>query len=99
TSTRTTHDEEPIGHVLADKSKFKCSKPDCKELTFGRLADLRRHFDQNHSVQREEYFCRQSGCTRSHNPTGGRGRSFGARKDKRDEHERNRHKRTSPKTR
>jgi hypothetical protein len=101
TLARTDRSEETIGFVLVDKKKFKCSNsnPDCKELTFGRLADLRRHFEQNHSTGGEEYYCHYSGCSRSHAPTGGRGRSFGSRKDKRDEHERNvHHKKDSPKS-
>lgn len=96
---RANHREETIGYVLVDKKKFKCSNPmpECKERTFGRLADLRRHFEQSHSTGREEYYCRHRGCARSHAQTGGRGRSFGTRKDKRDEHERNVHqKRDSP---
>jgi hypothetical protein len=86
--SRSNRDEAAIGYVLANKKKFKCTDDECKELTFGRLADLRRHFDQNHSNIGEEYFCRHSGCPRSHAETGGTGRSFGMRKDKRDEHER-----------
>ncbi|KAF2445819.1 hypothetical protein P171DRAFT_443419 [Karstenula rhodostoma CBS 690.94] len=84
--------EEPIGYVYADKSKFKCNKCECKDLHFGRMADLRRHYEQTHSKNRVQYFCSVNGCSRSHASTGGRGRSFGTRKDKRDEHERNVHK-------
>lgn len=75
-----------------DKKKFRCSKPDCKDLTFGRLADLRRHYDQQHAHRGVQFFCNFDGCPRSYRPTGGRMRSFGTRKDKRDEHERNVHK-------
>lgn len=84
---------EPIGLVYDDNRKFKCIKSDCKDLTFGRMADLRRHHAQHHARNRAEYFCRVSGCSRAHVPTGGKSRSFGTRRDKRDEHERNVHKR------
>ncbi|KAL5410480.1 hypothetical protein PMIN03_005368 [Paraphaeosphaeria minitans] len=84
--------DEPIGYVFSNKSKFKCIKSECKDLQFGRMADLRRHYDQTHAMSRVQYFCSVSGCSRSHASTGGRGRSFGTRKDKRDEHERNVHK-------
>jgi hypothetical protein len=91
--TQGSHtNNEPIGYVYVDKSKFKCNEPDCKDLTFGRMADLRRHYEQTHSKNRVQYYCSVSGCQRSHASTSGRGRSFGTRKDKRDEHERNVHK-------
>lgn len=89
---RSHSNDEPIGYVYFDKSKFKCNKSECKDLQFGRMADLRRHYDQTHAKNRLQYFCSVSGCSRSHASTGGRGRSFGTRKDKRDEHERNVHK-------
>lgn len=94
--TRRTHrsqaNDEPIGYVYFDKSKFKCYRADCKDLMFGRMADLRRHHEQAHAPNRVQFFCSIAGCPRSHAPTGGRGRSFGTRKDKRDEHERTVHK-------
>ncbi|KAF2640027.1 hypothetical protein P280DRAFT_385153, partial [Massarina eburnea CBS 473.64] len=88
--SRDSH--EPIGVVLVSK-KFKCLKSSCADLIFGRLADLRRHYDQQHARHRVQYFCSWSGCMRSSDPSGGagKGRSFGTRKDKRDEHERNVH--------
>lgn len=89
---RATRTDEPIGLVFENKRKFKCNKTDCKDLTFGRMADLRRHYDQTHATHRVQFYCSVSGCSRSHAPTGGRGRSFGTRKDKRDEHERTVHK-------
>jgi len=90
--SRATRDENPIGLVYSNKRKFKCSKSTCSDLTFGRMADLRRHYDQTHARHRVQYYCGFDGCSRSHAQTGGRGRSFGTRKDKRDEHERNVHK-------
>jgi hypothetical protein len=89
---RAPRDEDIIGHVLANKKKFKCVESDCEELTFGRLADLRRHHDQQHARVRHQYYCSYHGCSRSNAVGGGKGRSFGTRKDKRDEHERNVHK-------
>ncbi|KAF1963265.1 hypothetical protein CC80DRAFT_366049, partial [Byssothecium circinans] len=90
---RPTPSHEHIGLVLANK-KFKCLRPTCKDTIFGRLADLRRHHDQQHARHRVQYFCSVAGCSRSAKPSGGagKGRSFGTRKDKRDEHERNVHK-------
>ncbi|KAF1973300.1 hypothetical protein BU23DRAFT_568319 [Bimuria novae-zelandiae CBS 107.79] len=89
---RSHHSDEPIGLVYEDNKKFKCIKMDCKDLTFGRMADLRRHHSQHHAKNRAEFFCSVTGCPRAHAPTGGKSRSFGTRRDKRDEHERNVHK-------
>lgn len=92
--TKRSHtSNEPIGHVYENPKKFKCIKADCKDLTFGRMADLRRHHAQHHAKNRVEFFCREPGCPRAHVPAGGASRSFGTRRDKRDEHERNVHKR------
>ncbi|KAF2876580.1 hypothetical protein BDV95DRAFT_483371 [Massariosphaeria phaeospora] len=92
--TRPSEPEHVIGFVLLDKKKFRCAKDECKDLTYGRLADLRRHYDQAHSRNRAQYFCPYPRCSRSHAPGGGRGRSFGTRKDKRDEHVKNVHEKT-----
>ena len=96
---RALRDDSVIGHVLLDKKKFKCANTECEDLTFGRLADLRRHHDQQHAKVRHQYFCSFAGCPRSNAVTGGKGRSFGTRKDKKDEHERNVHKKQTEDTR
>jgi hypothetical protein len=59
-------------------------------MTFGRLADLRRHYNAQHVTgsEKKEYFCRVHDCARNVRV---RKRSFGTRKDKRDEHMRNVH--------
>ncbi|PSN64690.1 hypothetical protein BS50DRAFT_499054 [Corynespora cassiicola Philippines] len=88
--TRTQTDEV-IGYVLANKKIFKCPQKPCAELKFGRLADLRRHHDQAHARNRLQFFCPYDGCPRSNAIGGGQGRSFGTRKDKRDEHVKNVH--------
>lgn len=89
---RSTHSSDDIiGLVLVDKKKFRCPKKECDQLTFGRLADLRRHHDQNHARNRAQYYCPYQECDRSYVPGGGRSKSFGTRKDKRDEHIRNVH--------
>lgn len=91
--TKRSHtSDEPIGLVYDNNKKFRCIKADCKDLIFGRMADLRRHHAQHHAKNRVEFFCRISGCSRAHAPAGGNSRSFGTRRDKRDEHERNVHK-------
>ncbi|KAF2108308.1 hypothetical protein BDV96DRAFT_263020 [Lophiotrema nucula] len=80
--------ESPIiGHVLANK-RFKCSSPSCTTLTFNRQADLRRHYENRHATRSrvEECYCPVKGCGRSYEVGGKRGRSFGMRRDKRDEH-------------
>lgn len=74
------------GHVLAS-GKFKCANPECDDLRFGRQADLKRHLVNVHSMKKTEYFCTTEGCDRSRRPLGkSKGRSFGARKDKMEEH-------------
>ncbi|PVI02209.1 hypothetical protein DM02DRAFT_313895 [Periconia macrospinosa] len=55
-----------IGLVLANKT-FSCLQPTCSSSrTFGRLADLYRHINQQHTPGlREHFYCRQIGCPRS----------------------------------
>jgi hypothetical protein len=80
-----------IGHLTAS-AKFKCSFSSCRDLSYGRQADLRRHYDHQHADKRLEFFCTFDGCTRSKNPTGrSKGKSFGSREDKMREHYRNVH--------
>lgn len=92
TATTTSSPDTVIGHVLLDRKRFRCSKTNCG-TTVGRLADLRRHWEAHHGgPNRAEYFCPVGGCQRSKSFGGGSGRSFGTRKDKRDEHVRNVHR-------
>jgi hypothetical protein len=90
-STSTTNNKDQIiGHILSNPKKFACNDPSCSSKSFGRIADLRRHYNAQHVTgsEKKEYFCHVHDCARN-----GRGRkkSFGARKDKRDEHMRNVH--------
>lgn len=91
-------DSEPeviTGHVLAS-GKFKCSDPTCDDLRFGRQADFRRHHTNVHMKKKIEYFCTVTGCDRSRKPSKkGKGRSFGNRRDKMEEHVRNIHEKQS----
>lgn len=74
------------GHVLAS-GKFMCADLECDDLRFGRQADLKRHLANFHGVEKTEYFCTVEGCDRSRRPSGkSKGRSFGAKKDKMEEH-------------
>ncbi|ORY01042.1 hypothetical protein BCR34DRAFT_100982 [Clohesyomyces aquaticus] len=79
-----------VGYIMDDNT-VQCSMPECSRTQFGRQADFRRHRLQVHSRDRPEYWCNQEGCRRSYAPGGGNRTSFGARKDKRDEHLRNVH--------
>ncbi|KAH7390737.1 hypothetical protein BKA66DRAFT_440025 [Pyrenochaeta sp. MPI-SDFR-AT-0127] len=76
-----------IGQVTR-LGKFKCLDPGCDDLTFGRQADFKRHYENVHAPRKIEYFCPQEGCSRSRKPVGGKskGRSFNNRKDKMEEH-------------
>jgi hypothetical protein len=81
-----------IGHVTSS-GKFKCFDANCSDITFGRQADFRRHYDHTHISKKVEYFCTVDGCTRSRKPEGkSKGRSFGAREDKMREHVRTVHR-------
>lgn len=88
-----------IGSVM-DNGKFICSYEECQDgTTFGRLADLRRHNEHIHTGKRKEYFCTYNSCKRSNKNTGGSGRGFGSRRDKRDEHIRTVHEKSGKKRR
>ena len=89
--------EAVIGYVIAS-NKFKCSDPKCVGLHFGRLADFKRHRTHVHDLAKEEYFCTVAGCERSKAPLKkSKGRSFGARKDKMEEHVQTMHNKESKK--
>lgn len=86
TPTSDSESEVITGHVLAS-GKFKCSKLECADLRFGRQADFRRHHNNVHALKKTEYFCTVNGCDRSKRPSKkGKGRSFGIRRDKMEEH-------------
>lgn len=75
-----------IGQVSAN-GQFVCLYPSCSELSFGRQADFRRHYEHTHVVGKLEYYCPVDGCQRSRKPRGKRtGLSFGDREDKMREH-------------
>ncbi|KAF2711817.1 hypothetical protein K504DRAFT_332873, partial [Pleomassaria siparia CBS 279.74] len=78
-----------IGYILSDPKKFRCLETSCSSMAFGRLADLRRHHNQQHAKDRKEFFCPVMECARNGKKGGKKG--FGARRDKRDEHVRNVH--------
>jgi hypothetical protein len=86
-----------IGH-LTTSGKFKCPDLDCSNVSFGRQADLRRHYDHVHADRRFEFFCTFDGCARSKKPTSkAKGRSFGTREDKMREHMRTVHEKAGKK--
>jgi hypothetical protein len=89
------HQYDPvIGHVTSS-GKFKCPGPECSNLSFGRQADFRRHYDYVHADKKLEFFCTSDGCVRSKRPIGkAKGRSFGTREDKMREHMRTVHDNT-----
>ncbi|KAF1931510.1 uncharacterized protein M421DRAFT_313876 [Didymella exigua CBS 183.55] len=99
TSTSDSEPEVITGHVLAN-GKLKCSDPECSVLKFGRPADFRRHYKMVHETKKIEYFCTWKGCDRSKRPfKKGKGRSFGSRRDKMEEHVRTVHQRVDKRKR
>lgn len=80
-------DSEQVHAYVLASGKFKCSDPECEDLRFGRQADFKRHFTNTHADRVLEFFCPIRGCERSKNPVKrSKGRSFGGRKDKMQEH-------------
>ncbi|KAJ4361912.1 hypothetical protein N0V83_010853 [Neocucurbitaria cava] len=53
-----------IGSVFRD-GKLKCCFPDCFDKSFGRQAELRRHYDTSHAVYKPEFWCPVTTCGRS----------------------------------
>ncbi|KAF9698356.1 hypothetical protein EKO04_003901 [Ascochyta lentis] len=75
-----------IGCVFAS-GRFKCTNKACNDLRFRHQADFRRHHINVHALKEKEYFCPLLGCARSEKSSKkARGRSFGSRKDKMEEH-------------
>jgi hypothetical protein len=87
-------EDRTTGFVLAS-GRFRCTEHTCSDILFGRQAELRRHYINSHA-QKEEYFCAQLGCDRSRKTTSSsRGRSFGSRRDKMEQHMQAVHPKTS----
>ncbi|KAF1843039.1 uncharacterized protein K460DRAFT_258993, partial [Cucurbitaria berberidis CBS 394.84] len=53
-----------IGTVLVN-GKFECNQRQCSSKTFGRPAELRRHYATIHAVQKPEFWCHIVSCERS----------------------------------
>ncbi|KAF1838163.1 hypothetical protein BDW02DRAFT_565204 [Decorospora gaudefroyi] len=91
TSPSPSCSADPVIGQVTLSGKFKCLDPECDnadDLTFGRQADFKRHYENVHAGRSVEYFCPKDGCPRSKRPGGGKskGRSFKGRKDKMNEH-------------
>jgi hypothetical protein len=83
---------DPIIGYITSRGKFKCFDASCQDVSFGRQADFRRHYDHTHVSKKVEFYCTFDGCIRSRKPAGrSKGRSFGAREDKMREHVRTVH--------
>ncbi|OAL52888.1 hypothetical protein IQ07DRAFT_584890 [Pyrenochaeta sp. DS3sAY3a] len=65
-----------------DSVFFKCSHSSCKDTTFGRLYEVRRHYWSVHKTREEDFWCSAPGCKRSEAMGG---KAF-PRKDKLAEH-------------
>lgn len=62
-SDADTHGELVIGTVLMN-GRFKCRELACNGRSFGRLAELRRHYKNTHSKQ-QAFWCEVTSCDRS----------------------------------
>lgn len=84
---------DPVIGQVTRLGKFKCLVSGCDDLTFGRQADFKRHYENVHTPRKIEYFCPEEGCSRSRRPANGKskGRSFNSRRDKMEEHVRTVH--------
>jgi hypothetical protein len=89
---------DPIVGLVTASGKFRCSNSDCSDLSFGRQADFRRHYEHQHALRKVLYFCPVNGCSRSNGGgTGRKGKSFGTREDKMREHVRTVHEKKGKK--
>jgi hypothetical protein len=99
---RTSNVSDPsdpvVGQITAS-GKFKCFvDAACSDLSFGRQADFRRHYEHHHAPRKVVYYCPVSGCSRSNGGgTGKKGKSFGTREDKMKEHVRTVHEKKGKK--
>jgi hypothetical protein len=76
-----------IGSILSN-GKFKCRETRCRRRSYGRVAELRRHYDVAHAPTKPAFWCPVTACERSR---GIGGRCF-PRKDKLRSHLRNVHR-------
>lgn len=78
-------DDEAIG-VYLKNGKLGCPQPSCNARRFGRLAELKRHYETFHAVQKPQYWCEFDWCSRGRDGI----KPFN-RQDKRRDHMRNIH--------
>lgn len=81
-----------IGTVLSNgnvgNDRYKCNEPSCADITFSRLADLKRHYATRHALVRPQHWCPIVGCRRSQD---GEDEGF-VRKDKLKDHMKQAHR-------
>ncbi|KAF2854059.1 hypothetical protein T440DRAFT_267321 [Plenodomus tracheiphilus IPT5] len=79
-------EDTTIGSVSLN-GRLQCDKASCVGRSFGRIAELRRHFEGAHAAQKPQFWCHESSCARS--AVAGDHPFY--RKDKRDDHVRKMH--------
>ncbi|KAF2029279.1 hypothetical protein EK21DRAFT_21974, partial [Setomelanomma holmii] len=67
--------------------RFKCNGRRCLRKSFGRQAELRRHYNSAHASTKRTYWCLEPSCERFN----GTGRRAFHRKDKLRDHVRQKH--------
>jgi hypothetical protein len=53
-----------IGTILKN-GKFKCTAEECGNKSYARPAELKRHYNTVHAIQKPEFWCDVPSCTRS----------------------------------
>ncbi|KAH7082245.1 hypothetical protein FB567DRAFT_101770 [Paraphoma chrysanthemicola] len=64
TSTNVSDDDPVVGFLL-QSGRFKCVDIRCARRSFGRRAELKRHYDGAHAPVRHIYWCPVPSCERS----------------------------------
>ncbi|KAH7070544.1 hypothetical protein BKA63DRAFT_79540 [Paraphoma chrysanthemicola] len=80
-------DSSTVIGTLLKSGRFKCHYTRCLRSSFGRQAELRRHYDGTHAIVKHTFWCQVPFCNRS---SGVGGRAF-HRKDKLRDHVRAMH--------
>jgi hypothetical protein len=65
TSDSDDTEVEVVIGILLMNGRFKCPKPACNRRSFGRQAELRRHYGNTH-LRKQAFWCKVISCDRSH---------------------------------
>lgn len=83
----TEDDANAIIGTVSKNGRLQCDHESCNGRSFGRIAELRRHYEGAHALEKPQFWCYEPSCRRS----AAAGSYSFSRKDKHDAHVRSMH--------